>query len=83
MAVVSPVIWTVLPKTVDIPTVLVKTLAPDPPVKVLSKSSVSAPAYPDPPAVTSTWVAWLPDTTTVAVAPSHVVPPVLNNLTLL
>ena len=47
-------ICTVLPKTVDIPTVLGKTLAPDPPVKVLSKSSVSPPAYPDPPAVTST-----------------------------
>ena len=45
-----------LPKTVDIPTVLVVTLAPDPPVNVLSKSSVSPPAYPDPPAVTSTCV---------------------------
>ena len=56
MDVVKPVTWTVLPKTVDIPTVLVVTLAPDPPVNVLSKSRVSPPAYPDPPAVTSTCV---------------------------
>ena len=75
-------IWTVLPKTVDIPTVLVVTSAPDPPVNVLSKSNVSPPAYPDPPAVISACVTWLPDTTIVAVAPSQVVPPLLKSFTL-
>ena len=50
------------------------------PIKVGSNSNFSAP-YPDPPSITSKLVIEPPAITTFAVAPSHVVVPVLNNLT--
>ena len=67
---------------VVIPTVAMVTFAPDPPVIVLSISSVSPFVYPDPPSIISTVVTALLATVTFAVAPSQTVPPVLNNLTL-
>ena len=50
------------------------------PINVGSNSNFSAP-YPDPPSMTSKLVIEPPAITTLAVAPSQVVVPVLNNLT--
>ena len=50
------------------------------PINVGSNSNFSAP-YPEPPSIISKFVIEPPATVTLAVAPSHVVVPVLNNLT--
>ena len=66
---------------VVIPAVVTAISAPLPaPIKVGSKSSVSAP-YPEPPVIISALVTAPPATVTLAVAPSQVVVPSLNSLT--
>ena len=79
----TPVIWTTSPTLVEIPLLVIVTPAPvPPPICEGSKSSSSALVYPEPPSVTSAAVIALPATVTLAVAPSQVVVPLLNILTL-
>ena len=52
------------------------------PVNVVSRSNFSVPSYPEPPSCTSKLVTDPPAMVTFAVAPSQVLVPSLNSLTL-
>ena len=67
--------------TLEIPAVAIVKSAPLPPRTVASKSRVSPSVYAEPPEIISTPVTALPDTVTLAVAPSQVLVPSFNNLT--
>ena len=67
--------------TLEIPAVAIVKSAPLPPRTVASKSRVSPFVYAEPPEIISTPVTSLPDTVTLAVAPSQVLVPSFSNLT--
>ena len=84
MSVPIPVICKTSPTFVLIPAVVNVTAAPmdGEPINCGSNSNFSGPIYPDPPSITSNLIIDPPDMVTLAVAPSQVDVPLLNNLTL-
>ena len=78
-----PVIWRTSPIFVEIPAVVTVRPAPAPaPISDVSKSSCSLFVYPEPPSMISADLILPPAIVTFAVAPSQLLVPSLNNLTL-